>query len=358
MQERCLCLKIRKDQSEKAIVILGKEMLINRSYKVRKSEEYILVPILREMTEVEVQELMNENVTFETCCDFFVGRDKKPTSYVDLIEDQLAAHLLASLPRSFDVIGDIAVIEIPTELKDYRSLIGNAVLGANKNLKTVLEKSGAISGTYRIREYSVLAGIAKTETIHKEHGCQFFVDLTKAYFSPRLSNEHVRIASLVGSGETAIDMFAGVGSFAIHIARRMNNVKVYAIDLNPFAFEYMKKNLRLNRVQDQIVPIFGDARYVVDSDLSNIADRVIMNLPERALEFLDVGLRAVKTSGGTIHLYSFIDAAQSLNDIKLKISYSVRAMGREVKTPIFSKMVRPTAPFEWQVAFDIQIVSS
>jgi tRNA (guanine37-N1)-methyltransferase len=95
-----------------------------------------------------------------------------------------------------------------------------------------LTKAGDISGTYRIRDYTFIAGEHKTQTIHREFGCQFHVDIAKAYFSPRLSHEHQRVASLVQSCETVVDLFAGVGPFSVMIAKKNPNVKVYAVDLN------------------------------------------------------------------------------------------------------------------------------
>ncbi|NIW14337.1 MAG: hypothetical protein GWN31_10485, partial [Candidatus Thorarchaeota archaeon] len=96
----------------------------------------------------------------------------------------------------------------PSELDSYDQVIGEAILELHKNVRTVLAKAGAVSGTYRLRDYRVIAGEPHTGTVHKEYGCQYRVDLAKAYFSPRLSYEHNRVASLVEEGETTVDMFA------------------------------------------------------------------------------------------------------------------------------------------------------
>ena len=127
-----------------------------------------------------------------------------------VLENKLPPHLLASLPQALDVIGDMAVLEIPTELAPYEKLIGEAILQTHRNIKTVLAKAGAISGIYRVRELAFLAGEEKTRTVHREFGCQYHVDVAKAYFSPRLSHEHERVASLVTSGEVVVGLFAGV----------------------------------------------------------------------------------------------------------------------------------------------------
>jgi tRNA (guanine37-N1)-methyltransferase len=181
------------------------------------------------------------------------------------------------------------------------------------------------------------------------------VDLSKAYFSPRLSYEHNRVASLVKDGETVIDMFAGVGPFSILIAKT-HNVKVYAIDVNPHAVEFLKKNIRLNRVEDKVHPILGDAKQVVEEKLVAVADRVIMNLPEKAIEFVDVACKAIKPTGGIIHFYTFISASDSFENMKLKFIDSVEKCGRKVEEILFSRTVRATAPHEWQAVIDAKIV--
>jgi tRNA (guanine37-N1)-methyltransferase len=247
-------------------------------------------------------------------------------------------------------------IEIPPELEAYKAVVGKAFLKLNKNVRTVLAKAGAVSGTYRLRELSIVAGEMNTATVHKEHGCQYYVDLAKAYFSPRLSFEHHRVASLVREGETVLDMFAGVGPFAIQIAKAREKVKVYAVDANPSAIEFLEKNVRLNRVEDKVVPILGDAKEVVKQRLSGVGDRVIMNLPERATEFVCAACRALRPSGGMIHFYGFVEASESLENMQAGFAQSVEHCGRRVEKVLFSRLVRATAPYEWQFVLDAKIV--
>ena len=126
--------------------------------------------------------------------------------------------------------------------------------------RTVLAKSGAIEGVYRLRDFEVIAGVKNTVTVYTEYGCVYHVDVAKAYFSPRLSTEHNRVASNVKKGETVVDLFAGVGPFAIPIAKKIKNVQVYAIDVNPDAIALLKRNIAVNRAEKQVVPFLGDAR--------------------------------------------------------------------------------------------------
>jgi len=261
-----------------------------------------------------------------------------------LFEDKLPPHLLASLPRAIEFVGEIAIVEIPPELDAYKKTIGETVLELHKNVKTVLAKAGAVSGAHRVREFHVIAGEPKTETVHKEHGCRYYVDLASAYFSARLSYEHKRVSSHVENNETIIDMFAGVGPFSILIAKTHERVKIYAVDVNPYAVELLRKNVRLNRVEDKVYPLLGDARQIVEERLGGVADRVIMNLPEKAIEFVDVACKALKPKGGILHFYSFVDASTSFEDVKLCFIATVEKSGRTVDTTLFSRFVRETAP--------------
>jgi tRNA (guanine37-N1)-methyltransferase len=220
----------------------------------------------------------------------------------------------------------------------------------------VLAKVGAISGTYRLREFAIIAGEPRTATVHKEHGCKYYVDMAKAYFSPRLSHEHNRVASLVQKGETVVDLFAGVGPFAVLIAKKSETAKVYAVDINPEAIEFLKSNIRLNRVENRVFPILGDARHVIEDKLLGVADRVIMNLPEKAIEFIDAACTTVKPTGGIIHFYGFIRLPDSLENVKLRFSEAVEKAGRKVDKFLFAKTIRETAPYEWQMVLDAEIL--
>jgi tRNA (guanine37-N1)-methyltransferase len=262
---------------------------------------------------------------------------------------------LAVLPHSADIVGDIAVIEIPQKLESHKALIGKAVLKAYKNVKTVLAKASVVSGVYRLREFETIAGENRTVTLHKEHGCQYCVDVAKAYFSPRLSYEHNRVASLVNEGETVADLFAGVGPFAVLIGKTHKTVKVYAVDMNPDAVEFLERNTRLNRVENRVYPILGDARQVVEQRLYGVADRVIMNLPEKAIEFVDAACKALKPEGGVIHFYGFVDASNSVENLQTQFVKAVEKYDRKVVS-VSSKLVRATAPYEWQTVMDAKIV--
>lgn len=349
------CLKVPKILGEKAIVLLSKLDLLNRELKVQQAGDHLFVPLVREPLPADVKELKRSLPDFEVSVHKFPRRTKRPLNLVDLLEDKLPPHLLASLPHAMDFVGDIAVIEIPPELEAYKKAVGEAILKAHKRAHTVLAKSGAVEGMYRLREFETIAGTGKTETIHREHGCVYHVDLAKAYFSPRLSHEHDRVASQVKDGETVIDMFAGVGPFSILIAKRHENVQLYAIDVNPDAMQYLKRNINMNHVGNRVTPILGDTRQIVKKRLAETADRVIMNLPERAIEYVDVACEAIKPRGGVVHYYEFASTPEPLEAAKVRLIEAIKRTSRNVKKILSARLVRATAPYTFQVSVDAEI---
>lgn len=354
MSQRSTCLKTPKQQGQKTLALVTKLGIINKDLEIGKDDKSVYVPLVGRPSR-DVIKSLKESVPECRFSTHVFAEKKQEASLADLLAGKLPGNLLASLPHSADIVGDIAITEIPSELDKYRQAIGEAILKANKNVHTVLAKAGAVSGTYRLRNYAVIAGESKTETIHKEYGCRYYVNVAKAYFSPRLSNEHNRVAALAKDGETVVDLFAGVGPFAVRIAKTHEDVKVYAIDINPDAVEYLEKNIRLNRVEGKVHALLGDARQLVSEKFAGIADRVIMNLPEKAGEFVDVACVALKPAGGTVHFYGFINASESIEGLKARFIEAVEGCGRRVDEVFSSRFVRATAPYEWQAVLDAYV---
>jgi tRNA (guanine37-N1)-methyltransferase len=140
------------------------------------------------------------------------------------------------------------------------------------------------------------------------------------------------------------------------IAKKTAATKVYAVDINPCAVELLKMNIRLNRVENRVYPILGDARQIVESKLLGVADRVIMNLPEKAIEFAGAACSATKSAGGIVHFYGFIHLSDSIENMQSRFSGAVEKAGRKVGKFLFAKTIRETAPYEWQVVIDARII--
>lgn len=238
----------------------------------------------------------------------------------DLLRDVLTEEEMEFAPSAFDAVGDIAIIWIPDELKHKEREIGEKLL-AFKNIKTVLGKDSAVEDEFRVRRYKFLAGENKTETTYIEYGRRYKVDITKAYFSPRLGNERERIVKLVKPGEKVLVMFSGIGPYAIQIAKRAKPFIVYAVEINPEGGRYAEENIKLNKCSDIVKSFCGDVREVVPK-LNEKFDRIIMPLPKDAETFLDVA-KAAANPGAVIHLYIF---GESKEDVVSKIKGPVEVL--------------------------------
>ena len=271
----------------------------------------------------------------------------------------LSSEELNQIYNSFDIIGDIAIIKVPNGKIFNAEKAAKQIMDVNKNVKTVLVQTSPILGDFRVRNLRLIAGEDKTTTKYKESGCVFAVDVEKCYFSPRLSHERSRIASLVKSAETVVNMFSGVGCFSIIIAKTVSKTKVFSIDINPIAVKYMEENVRLNRVYGKVIPLFGDSKDIINVQLQGEADRVLMPLPEKALEYLPYSVSALKKTGGWIHYYDFQYAAgneKPVEKTKLKVAQKLDNLGISYIFA-FSRVVRSTGPNWYQTVLDIQVAS-
>ncbi|MEM4589853.1 MAG: class I SAM-dependent methyltransferase family protein [Candidatus Micrarchaeia archaeon] len=337
-----IALKVEKKHAEKARRFLISKKLINFNYNPSSDNEFIFFP-LDENIEERMEELNQLDFKFELCKKRLRKKENKKVS----------------LPP-FDIIGDVAIFELPKEYKDLSEKqkeniskkIASDIMEQHKNIKSVAVKTGGIKGPFRIRSFKVVAGRHSTLTIHKEHGCRFKLDVSKAYYSPRLSYERKRINSLVKDGETVFVPFAGVGPFALIIAKNHPNSKVYANELNPDAYSYLIENIKLNKLTN-VIPIPGDARDLLKKkEYEGVADRVIMPLPMSADQFLDVAFYLVK-NGGIVHFYHFTDSIENAEKI---VNDAAKKQNKKIKI-LQSRLVRDYSPDIIEVVVDFQVLN-
>lgn len=207
---------------------------------------------------------------------------------------------LEKLPNRFDIIGDIAVVSIPDELANYKEDIATAIMEKMQSIKNVLNKVSKIEGNRRVGDFEIIAGNS-TETIHKEFGFSYKIDLKQSFFNGRLSYERKRVASQVKPGENVLVPFSGVGPFAIPAAA--SAARVVAVEMNGAACKSFTKNCRLNKLESKI--------HIINADVNNIPnilntdfDRAIIPTPYGMDHFLEKISPLVK-DGGFIHFYTF-----------------------------------------------------
>jgi tRNA (guanine37-N1)-methyltransferase len=272
-----------------------------------------------------------------------------------LLKGVLAEEDLEKVYSSFDMIGDIAIIKIPDSLLTKKNIIGEVILESIKNLKTVFLQRSSVSGEYRLRGLEVIAGNEKYVTYYREYGCKFLVNVATTYFSPRLSTERLRISKLVSPGEIVVNMFAGVGTFSVIMAKK-HQIKVYNIDSNLDAYILSIMNSRINRLKDRIFSVHGDSQNILrSSSFKDRIDRVLLPLPERAHEFVDISINCLRPSGGHLHFFSHIKSDTKAGVVPTSEALIHNLFSKYDFEIEHTQIVRDVAPRLYQTVTDLFI---
>ena len=208
---------------------------------------------------------------------------------------------------SSTIVGHITYVNLNHDyLMPYKEIIGQLILSTTK-AELVVTKTNSIENKFRNLDLEILAGDPKLgfEVTVKENGCSFKLDFSKVYWNPRLSTEHQRIVDMVNYGDTVFDVFGGVGPFSVPIGVKGKLTKkqpipiyVHANDLNPSSFEYLQKNVILNKIKDHFHSYNLDGgefiRTVVKKGIEEYYEsqenkgqiHILMNLPALATTFL------------------------------------------------------------------------
>lgn len=326
--------------------------------KITSDDSCIYLPLVRALTDTEIGE---------------IGTVDCITREFTLLEHRKSIEDIVGFKPSYEIIGDIAVLnEEISETKEQ--LVAHVLMNRHKSIKVVAKRISPVEGVFRTRRLQVISGENRTETMHKENGCRYKLDMEKVYFNPRLAGERNRVASQVAlssvKGEEILDMFAGVGSFSIQVAKRAPQSHVTAIDINPDAILYLGENTRLNRVSN-IEAVEGDVREIY-ARFRNTADRIIMNLPKSAYLFLREALSMLNSRGGIIHFYAVESAYSDTRDkksksfervltrAKEKFMASVKELEEEFQPYsieiLDARKVKPYAPYAYIIGIDVAIV--
>lgn len=252
----------------------------------------------------------------------------KPKKLKEVLKEKLNKEEINLLPRSFDIIGDILIFsKFPETLKKKEKIIGEEILKIHKNIKVVLKKVKEYSGKYRLPKFKIIVGENRKETLHKENNVKLKLDVEKVYFTPRLSNERKRIATLVKPNEKILVMFSGCAPYPCVLAKNTKAREIYAIELNPIAHSYAKENIKLNKISN--VKLFNGDVNVIIPKLKQSFDRIIMPLPKGGETFLDTLLPVIK-KGTIIHFYNF-STENKIEEIKEKLKHFFKKEDIKIK---------------------------
>ncbi len=203
------------------------------------------------------------------------GRESKRAIIHKLLEDQIPSNLSSYIPHSWWYIGDILIVSVPKQLLNFKHILGEVFLQVEQGkARSVFGKVGPTRDIIRTPEFVFLAGDTNSETIHKELGGQFKIDAAKLTFSPGNHGERKRLIDIVQKNEFIVDMFSCVGNLSLPLAINNEPKKIVAVEINPLAYRYLEQNIKLNKVENRMIAIFGDNRTVL-SEYHGQADRVL-----------------------------------------------------------------------------------
>jgi tRNA G37 N-methylase Trm5 len=172
----------------------------------------------------------------------------KLRSYKDYLDRDLFKKNKAYLPSSYELVGDIAIIEIDDKILSYKTQIADALMKFNKNIKTVLKKNGIHSGEFRTQDMEFIGGVDKRETEYLENGIRLVVNPEKVYFSARLSTERSYLMNLLEDRKRILVLFSGVGPYTFNVLKkRPNTLRIDSIEINPIGHQCALKSLELNK---------------------------------------------------------------------------------------------------------------
>ena len=320
------CVRVAREDGEAARQRLAERDLVDGSHEIRAEDGTLYIPVIDPAAVPGTFEVVDRDAP----------RRETETMPADLLDFE----------PSYERLGDIAIVD--EDDPERARALADAIVASALPVETVLNRASKVRGEKRVRDWEVLAGEG-TETVHREYGHEFALDLAAVYFSPRLATERHRVAEQVSAGEHAFDMFAGVGPFVVPFAAR--GAEAVGVDINGTAIEYLRENARRNGVADRVTAVHEDVRDVVP-DYADWADRLVMNLPHSADEFLETAV-ALASEEAVLHYYDIQGEDDPYGPGEAAI--------REVAEPEYDvtvetrHTVRSYAPHELNVVLDVRL---
>lgn len=338
-------IKVLLKDAEKTKSLLKEKGLYDFSRTFEKTKNKIIFPV----------------ISLEKARKLFPGAEfvkkalvkkKKITKLLQVVGKKLTKKELGLLKRAYDVVGTIAILEIPKELEKKEKILADAIMKLNKRIKSVVKKAGGHIGEFRVQKMKHLAGKKTKEAIHGENGIRLKLNVEKVYFSPRLSAERLRIAKLVKKGEKVLVMFSGCAPYICVIAKNSNAKEIVGIEVNPKGHKYAVENLKLNKISNARLYL-GDARKIIPI-LNEKFDRILMPLPKSAEDFLDSAFLAAK-KGTIIHFYDFLHETEIPHRAFYKIEKACKRNKLKCKILNWVKCGQH-APRVYRICVDFEVI--
>lgn len=315
---------------------------VRKDVRIIEQGEFVLLPLT---------EKVDQQVIDQECLVIVDGYPRERERYrapFEIIKEDLALpdELGDLLPYKWEMLGDVLIAKFPQELRPYLKRIAKTYaeeLGA----KTVLDERGYIDGQFRTPKMEVVYG-SETVTVHHEGAILYQLDVAKLMFSSGNFDEKKRMGELDCTGETVVDMFAGIGYFTLPLAKLAHAKRVIACEINPLAHHYLRRNLVLNGVESIVETYLGDNRSL---PYENIADRIVMGYIGSTEASLPKAMDLIK-KGGIIHYHDVC----SVDEIPGKmVKAFAKASGARRFEVLQVKEVKAYAPCKSHMVMDVMV---
>jgi len=262
----------------------------------------------------------------------------------------------------YDIIGNIAIVKFSDKISNKEKIQeAKKIMLQHNNIKTVLEKTEKIKGKLRTYKTRYIIGKNTKETIHKENGCLFKLDVEKCYFSPRLGNERIQISNKIkemkkSRKKNILVLFAGVAPYPIVIAK--NNIwsKIYSIELNRIASKYAEENVKLNKTNNVKI-IQGDVKQIKNiitkHKIPNKYEIIVMPRAQLKETFLKEAL-SVSKKGTIIYYYDFCQEKEIWERVK-EIEKEIKKYKKKISIPKV-KNAGEIAPYKSRYMIEFEII--
>lgn len=335
--------KIPAGEAGPVIRRLMSEGHVDLHAKIGRDEGFRYVPILPES--LDVVRSMGYDVTEGEAHTL----DRR--SPQERMADALAGtpEVVGMLPDKWEFVGDIVILRLGPEAEPYKALIGRTcaeVLGA----KTVCADVRGVSGEFRRPSMEVIYG-TETESVRLENGIRYGFDVTKVMFASGNTDERMRMRRLDCTGETVVDMFAGIGYFTLPLAKFSGARRVFACEKNPESYEFLVRNVKDNELSDVVIPVLADNRDLLGRAF---ADRILMGYVQTTSDFLPAALRMIRP-GGVIHYHDTFYVSEYMEKIKGIFDGACGPEGYEI---LSVREVKSFAPSVSHYVADVRITPS
>ncbi len=329
------------EEAQNALERLLATGVVDQRRGVAQKGDRVLIPVERAPSELEDQ------WTLETATLGPNPRRPPLDRIREALTTELAAGLLDLLPRGWSELGDVVVLRLPEELLAHAEAIGAAfgeVLGVRSVIS--LEES---RGELREPVTHHLWGDVDTETVHRENGIAYHLDPARVMFSPGNHHERHRLAETITPGEHVVDLFAGIGYFALPLARA--GARVTACEKNPVAAGFLERSAEANGLADRIEVLVGDCR---ERAPEGSADRVHMGYFPATWRYLDCALRALRADGGMLHYHTEVKEPDAIQKAKEELVANLPSSAPQPRT-VGARRVKTTGPGAVHVVLDVEV---